>query len=397
MALDATTEAHAPAVARRPRTFEQRSILVLSQVWSWLFLIILIVFFSFKGTGFLSVRNSQNILVAITPIFLMGLGQTFVIIAGGIDLSVGWVMGLASVVSAIVIRDTVKLLTIEAERQGLSRVFEQVFTAMGAASYPDVFAIILGFTLGIGVACFAGLINGTIVAKLRVPPFIVTLGVSFVARGVALLLSGGNIVGEQPRLLRDIGNESLFYLVRGEQKAFYILQKPELTGNALRLLDRILPWPVVVWMILAIILAFVLRSTQFGRHTYAIGGNKEAALRAGIAVDRHIIRLYILSGFTTGVAGVLNTARYSGGSSIAGDPLLMSSIAAVVIGGVSLFGGSGRVSGTVVGALIIAVLQTGLVMMAVEPFWQFVVVGIVVILAVLMDQARDLIVGRAET
>src|SRR5690606_15603564 len=103
-----------------------------------------------------------------------------------------------------------------------------------------------------------------------------------------------------------------------------------------------------------------------------------------------------LSGFTTGVAGVLNTARYSGGSSIAGDPLLMSSIAAVVIGGVSLFGGVGRVSGTVVGALIIAVLQTGLVMMAVEPFWQYVIVGIVVIMAVLMDQARDLIVGRAE-
>lgn len=396
MALDAATEA--PAVtAPKARSFEQRMILTLSKVWSWLFLIILVVFFSFEGTGFVSVRNSQNILVAITPILMMGLGQTFVIIAGGIDLSVGWVMGLASVTSALVTRDTVRLLTSEAERSGLSSVFHTVLTAIGAGGAPEVFAIILGIIMGVGVACVAGLINGVIIAKLRVPPFIVTLGLSFVARGTALLLSGGNIVGGQPTMLRDFGNESLFYLVRGEEKAFYFLSKPELTGNELRLLDRILPWPVVIWMVVALIMAFVLRSTQFGRHTYAIGGNKEAALRAGIPVDRHLIQLYVLSGFTTGIAGVLNTARYSGGSSIAGDPLLMSSIAAVVIGGVSLFGGVGRVSGTVVGALIIAVLQTGLVMMAVETFWQYVIVGIVVILAVLMDQARDLIAGRAET
>lgn len=395
MSLEAATEAPA-ATPRRSRSFEQRTILTLSKVWSWLFLLVLIVFFSFEGTGFVSIRNSQNILVAITPILLMGLGQTFVIIAGGIDLSIGWVMGLASVVSALVIRDTVTLLTAEAERQGLSSFFYSVLTALGADGSPELFAIIIGFIFGIGVACLAGLVNGVIVAKLRVPPFIVTLGVSFIARGVALLLSRGNIVGGQPRLLRDFGNESLFYLVRGEEKAFYVLNRPELTGNDLRLLDRILAWPVVVWIIVAIILALILRSTQFGRHTYAIGGNKEAALRAGIPVERHLIKLYVLSGFTTGVAGVLNTARYSGGSSIAGDPLLMSSIAAVVIGGVSLFGGVGRVSGTVVGALIIAVLQTGLVMMAVEPFWQYVIVGIVVIMAVLMDQARDLIVGRAE-
>lgn len=396
MALDAVTEAPA-ATTPKPRSFEQRTILTLSKVWSWLFLLIMIVFFSFEGTGFVSVRNSQNILVTITPILLMGLGQTFVIIAGGIDLSLGWVMGLASVVSALVIRDTVALLTTEAEHQGLSGVFYSVLTAIGAGGAPDAFAIVLGFILGIGVACLAGLINGVIVAKLRVPPFIVTLGVSFVARGTALLLSGGNIVGGQPRLLRDFGNEALFYLVRGEEKAFYILNRPELSGNDLRLLDRILAWPVVIWIITAVILAFVLSRTQFGRHTYAIGGNKEAALRAGIPVDNHLIKLYVLSGFTTGMAGVLNTARYSGGSSIAGDPLLMSSIAAVVIGGVSMFGGVGRVSGTVVGALVIAVLQTGLVMMAVEPFWQYVIVGIVVILAVLMDQARDLIAGRAET
>ncbi len=142
---------------------------------------------------------------------------------------------------------------------------------------------------------------------------------------------------------------------------------------------------------------FLLHKTQFGRHTYAIGGSTEAALRAGIPVDRHTIILYAMSAFTSGIAGIMHTARYWGGSSIAGDPLMLSSIAAVIIGGVSLFGGSGTVAGTLIGALIIAVLTTGLVLLNVQPFWQFIVVGVVVILAVLIDQARDLVIGRAES
>lgn len=292
------------------------------------------------------------------------------IIGGGIDLSVGWVMGLASVISALVIRDAV------------------------VAGILVVPAILLGFGAGIG-AC-AGLINGAIIARLRVPAFIVTLGVSFIARGVAFLASGGNVVGNQPRALREFGNESLMYFVRGEGGGLHFLQRPELAGAQARLLDRILPWPVVATLILTALMVFLARKTQFGRHTYALGGNRAAALRAGIPVVRHTIRLYVLSAATAGVAGVLHTARFSGGSSIAGDPLLLPSIAAVIIGGVSLFGGRGSVLGAVVGALIIAVLQTGLIMLAVEPFWQFIVVGVVVILAVLMDQARDIILGRVE-
>ena len=139
---------------------------------------------------------------------------------------------------------------------------------------------------------------------------------------------------------------------------------------------------------------FVLRKTQFGRHTYAIGGNMEAALRTGIPVDRHIIMLYMLSASTAGIAGFLSTLRFTAGSAVIGDPLLLPSIAAVIIGGVSLFGGAGTVIGTVIGALIIAVLTTGLVMLNVEAFWQFIVVGSVVIVAVLIDQSRDLIIGR---
>lgn len=357
---------------------QKQIVLLVSRLWTWIFLLVLIVFFSERGTGFLSLRTSQNILMAITPVLLMALGQTFVIIAGGIDLSVAWVMGLSSVVSALVIRD------------------------MTQDGTDVALAIVVGFATGVGVASLAGLVNGVIIARLFVPSFIVTLGMSFIARGAAFLLSGGNVVGEQPQLLRDFGNEALVYLLRSEDGSLfdsklYFLSNPELTGQALRRLDRIFQWPVVVTFITVLVGMFFLHMTQFGRHTYALGGSREAALRAGVPVNRHIIFLYIMSAMTAGMAGVLHTARFSGGSSIAGDPLLLPSIAAVVIGGASLSGGEGKITGTVVGALIIAVLQTGLVSMAVEPFWQFVVVGVVVILAVLVDQARDIVIGRLES
>ena len=359
--------------APRPQS-RRRLILTLTRIWPWAFLLVLLTFFSITGVGFFTLRNSQNILVAITPVLLMGLGQTMVIISAGIDLSVGWVMGLSSVATAIVIRDV---------------------TAAGVMGpFP---AILLGCAAGLAAAIVIGFMNGAIVAKLHVPAFIVTLGTSFVARGAAFLLSGGNVVGGQPSAVRDFGNDALMYLVRGAGGGLYFFRKPEVTGLQLRMMDRILPWPVVVTFIAVAIFIFVLRKTQFGRHVYAIGGNREAAVRAGIPVDRHTMVLYTLSAATAGLAGVLNTARFSGGSAIAGDPLMLPSIAAVIIGGVSLFGGKGTVLGTVVGALIIAVLQTGLVMLAVQPFWQFVVVGIVVILAVLMDQMRDLVLGRAES
>jgi ribose transport system permease protein len=346
-------------------------ILMGSKVWSWIFLLTLVFYFSWEGTGFFTLRNSQNILVTIVSIMLMGLGQTFVIIAGGIDLSVGWVMGLSSVVTALVVRDY-------------------------QDSAPTGLIILLGFAAGIGVASLAGLVNGTIIAKLRVPPFIVTLGVSFVARGVGFLRANGNVVGGQPQEMRDLGNESLLYYFHGAGGKLYFFDRPDITGVQLRSLDRVFTWPVVIATIVVLLGMFLLAKTQFGRHTYAIGGNREAALRAGVPVDRHTIMLYVMSAASAGLAGALHTARFSGGAADAGDAMMMMSIAAVVIGGVSLFGGEGRVLGTVIGALILAVLQTGLIMINVKTFYQYIVVGIVVIMAVLMDQARDLIIGRAE-
>jgi ribose/xylose/arabinose/galactoside ABC-type transport system permease subunit len=373
------TKTEAAAAFPAQPDLQKQLVLVFSRVWAWVFLAGLIVFFavsvsiqSHGDVNFLTIRNSQNILMAIVPVLLMGLGQTFVVIAAGIDLSVGWIMGLSSVVSALIIVALIEKGTYEP------------------------LAIAIGSLAGIAAAMVPGLINGIIIAKLRIPSFIVTLGMSFIARGVAFLLSGGNVVGGQPQGVRDLGNESLLYLISGPKGGLYFLRPPPVSGEALRQLDRILQWPVVVTFILLLIMLFVLHKTQFGRHVYAIGGNREAALRAGIPVDRHVIVLYTLSAATSGIAGVLSTARFSGGSSIAGDPLLLSSIAAVIIGGVSMFGGEGSVSGTLIGALIIAVMTTGLVMLNVQPFWQYIVVGVVVILAVLIDQARDLVIGRME-
>jgi ribose transport system permease protein len=359
----------------------RRLILAVSRLWAWVFLACLIILFVIAvpiynggSVSFLTVRNSQNILVAIIPVLLLGLGQTFVIISAGIDLSVGWVMSLGSVISALALR--------------------AAFNA-GLPLFP---AVVIGFLAAIAGAAIVGLVNGTIIAKLKVPAFIVTLGTSFIVRGVALLMSENTTVIGLPRGIRDYGNESLFYLIRGEGGGFYFLHPPpELSGELLRRMDRIFSYPVVVTAVVVAIAIFILHKTQFGRHTYAIGGNLEAARRAGIPVDRRVIMIYVLSAVTAGIAGFLSTLRFTAGSAVIGDPLLLSSIAAVIIGGVSLFGGAGTIIGTVIGSLIIAVLTTGLVMLNVQAFWQFIVVGVVVIAAVLIDQSRDLIIGRARS
>jgi ribose transport system permease protein len=355
----------------------QRALLAFSRLWAWAFLALLILFFVVAvpmSTGgdasFLTIRNSQNILVAISPIVLLGLGQTFVIIGAGIDLSVGWVMSLASVLSALAIR--------------------AAFNA-GVPLFPSA---VIGFLAAVAGAGAVGFCNGVIIAKLKVPAFIVTLGSSFIVRGVALLMSENTTVIGLPQGIRAYGNEAPIYLIRGEGGGLYFLSAPEVSGELLRRMDRILPYPVIVTAIVVAIAIFVLHKTQFGRHTYAIGGNMEAAVRAGIPVDRRVIALYMLSAITAGIAGFLSTLRFSAGSAVIGDPLLLSSIAAVIIGGVSLFGGAGSVIGTVIGSLIIAVLITGLVMLNVDAFWQFIVVGAVIIIAVLIDQSRDLILGR---
>src|SRR3569833_596176 len=353
----------------------RRALLTLSRVWAWAFLGLMILFFVvtvpiFSGISFFTIRNGMNILVAIVPVLLLALGQTFVIISAGIDLSVGWVMSLASVLSALALRNSFN------------------------AGAPLPLAVFLGLAAGVASASVVGDVNGVIIAKRKVPAVIVTLGCSFIVRWRALLWSENTTVVGLPDGVRAYGNESLFYWIHSDNGGFYIFRPPTLTGDMLRQMDRILSWPVVATIVVVAYAMFLLKRTQFGRHTYAIGGNVQAALRAGIPVDRHIIKLYTLSAASAGVAGFLSTLQFTGGSASIGDPQQQTSIAAVSIGGVSLFGGAGTIIGTVIGALIIAVLTTGLVMLNVPAFWQFIVVGIVVIVAVLIDPSRGQIVGR---
>ena len=355
----------------------QRAAIFLSRIWAWVFLGLMVLFFvvavpltSGGSVNFLTIRNSQNILVAIVPVLLLGLGQTFVIITAGIDLSVGWVMSLASVLSALAIRGSFN---------------------SGLPLFPSV---LVGFAAGVGGAAAVGFVNGVVISKLKVPAFIVTLGTSFIVRGAAYLMSENTTVIGLPEGIRAYGNDALIYYIGGEGGGLYFLQRPEVGGELLRRMDIVLPYPVIVTAFVVAWAMFLLHRTQFGRHTYAIGGSMDAAVRSGIPVDRRIIMLYMLSAATSGVAGCLSTLRFTAGSSVIGDPLLLSSIAAVIIGGVSMSGGSGTVIGTVIGALIIAVLTTGLVMLNVDAFWQFIVIGAVVIVAVLIDQSRDLIMGH---
>ncbi|HEX7199837.1 MAG TPA: ABC transporter permease, partial [Dongiaceae bacterium] len=203
-------------------------------------------------------------------------------------------------------------------------------------------------------------------ARLGIPPFIGTLGMYGVARGAAYLVAGGTSVPVSNPLLAGLGSGSLFGI----------------------------PLVVLVAIIVVIAMHYLLSQTRFGQYTYAIGGNREAAQRAGIRVGRMTLMLYVLSALSAGVGGILYTARFTAGAAQAGEPLLLDSIAAVVIGGASLFGGSGTIIGTVIGALIIAVIQYGLVFVDVEPFWQFIAVGVVIIISVIVDQSQKRLGSR---
>ncbi|NDJ62781.1 MAG: ABC transporter permease [Chloroflexi bacterium] len=364
------------APAQPPVTISNRdrTINLLTQIWSWLFLIGLIAFFSFAGEGFFSIRNFGNILVSGTLIILMALGQTFVIITGGIDLSIGWTVGLSSVVTARVMRD---------------------LSDGGVEVIP---AILIGVVFGLLVALIPGIVNGILIARIRIPPFIATLGMFGIVRGAAFLLTDGqNVIGNIDSSVRDVlrlvGNGSLLYNIPDFGIA-WLSQPPDLTREQLRALQRLAPYPVLIVAVIIVIMAFVLARTQFGRHTYAIGGNAEAARRAGINVSRHLITIYIISALMAGIAGVLHVFRFTAGAPQAGESALLDSVAAVVIGGTSLFGGEGRISGSVVGALIIAVLGTGLVILNIDALWQFVIVGCIIIVAVLVNQVQSYLENR---
>jgi ribose transport system permease protein len=355
-----------------------RIIQFLAQSWSYIFLVGVFVFFSRQGTNFFTVGNISQILVNSTLVLLMALGQTYVIITAGIDLSIAWTVGLASVVSARAMRDLMNGAPLLGG------------TPMGLPP-----ALLIGIILGLGVTVIPGLVNGILIARIKVPPFIATLGMYGVIRGIAFLLTDGQqVVANLPvnlrEFLRAFGNGSLLYNIPGLGLTWFS-QPADLTSDQLRNIDRLLPYPVLVTALVVIIFGFVLSRTKFGRHTYAIGGSQDAAIRSGVNVQRHLIMIYIISALAAGVAGLLYLTRFTAGAPQAGEASLLDSVAAVVIGGTSLLGGAGTIRGAVVGALIIGVLKTGLINLNVNSLWQFVVVGMVIIVAVIVNQAQVLL------
>jgi ribose transport system permease protein len=276
---------------------------------------------------FLTVSNLLNVAQQATIIAIIAVGMTFVIITGGIDLSVGSVLAFAGVVMANALQSGV----------------------------PLPLALLIG--LGIGLLC--GVINGLLITIGRLPPFIATLGMMSVARGAALMFTEGRPISGFPEGLRSIA-----------------------TGEILRI-----PAPVVIMIVVYLIAHFVLKRTKLGRYTYAIGGNEEAALLSGINVRLNKTLVYGIAGLLSGLAAILLTARLNSAQPIAGMNYELDAIAATVIGGTSLLGGEGTVSGTLIGALIMAVLRNGLNLLSVSSFFQQVVIGSVIIFAVLIDMA----------
>lgn len=343
---------------------QKRSFLeLIGAFWAWIFLFVLILIFSIANPVFLTPFNLQNILANMSILTIIAIGQTFVIIAAGIDLSAGWVMGMVSVVAAITLNTM-------------------------PAGTPLWIALVVSTIVGIIAALIAGLVNGLLISKLNVPPFIATLGMFGIARGVAFLLSGGMPIPVRTEGLGRVGNGYLFYY--HPQAGWSFLAPPVGIAQAeLRQLLGVVPNAVILMLVLLVVAHMILSRSRFGLHTYAVGGNQEAALRAGIPVSRTLIAVYMVSALFAAFAGVLYGTRFTNGAANAGEALLLDSIAAVVIGGASLFGGAGSVIGTLIGALIIAVLANGLVILNINPFWQFIAVGVVIIVAVLIDQARE--------
>jgi ribose transport system permease protein len=305
---------------------------------TWIILILagmLVVFSVLEPESFATVNNFRNLATNAAILLVISVGMTFVIITAGIDLSVGAVLVFAGVVSA---------------------------KAMNGMGGEGAGVLLVGLLVALAAGAGWGVLNGVLITKARVPPLIVTLGTLGMALGLSLIITNGVDIREvPPKLVTSIGVGRLF----GE-----------------------IPWLVVIAAGVAIVFGVLLASTRFGRHTYAIGSNEEAARRAGIAVDRHLILVYGISGLLSGLAGYMSLARFAtttlGGH--ATDNL--QAIAAVVLGGTSLFGGVGTVLGTVVGVFIPAVLQNGFVITGVEPFWRDVAVGAVLIAAVYLDQLR---------
>lgn len=286
---------------------------------------------------FFTPENGWNILRQISVNLCLSLGMTLVVLTAGIDLSVGAILALAGAVAAGLLRNGLPLTSLGALLQ---------FTVFGAA------------VAGVATGLLLGWFNGIAITRFGLPPFVATLGMMSIARGLTMLWTGG-------------------YPITGLGARFGFIGTGVWLG---------IPMPVWISAALAGVFVVVTRKTKFGRYVYAVGGNERAALLSGLRVDRIKLRVYTLAGGLAGVAGLIITARLDSAQPNAGLGYELDSIAAVVIGGTSLSGGRGSILGTVLGCLIIGVLNNGLFLLNVSPFWQQVVKGLVILAAVALDK-----------
>jgi ribose transport system permease protein len=330
------------AAARGPRLL--RRTLAAGETWVFAALIIMMAIFTGLSPGkFLTINDLSLNAQTTAPFLLMSIGETFVIITAGIDLSVGFVLVLCGVVAG------------------------EYYLSNGGPN-AGAGTIWVGAILGLATGGAFGALQGVAVAKLKMPPLIATLMGLGVAEGLSFLITGGHDIPSVPNLLiSSIGTGSF----AGVQ------------------------WLIIISFLATLLFGLILAFTRFGRYTYAIGSNPEAALRAGINVDRHLIKVYALSGLMAGLAGILNLAYYST-TTISGHPLdNLVVITAVVIGGASLFGGRGSMLGTFFGVFIPELLATGLIIAGVNQYWQYILTGLVLGLAVYLDQIRRQLRERA--
>ncbi|MBD3305839.1 ribose ABC transporter permease [candidate division KSB3 bacterium] len=303
--------------------------LIMKQYGIFVGFLLIIIALSILSPAFLTTRNLLNIVRQTSIHGIMAVGMTFVILTAGIDLSVGSMLALTGVLCA------------DFEHKGLPVL------------------VIIAVTLLIGAVL--GLFNGIIITKGRVTPFVVTLGMMSIARGFALIYSGGYPISGFDKPFRYIGSG-------------YLLE---------------IPVPIIIFALTIIIAAVVLRQTRLGRYTYAIGGNEETVKLSGINSDLYKAIAYVISGVTSALGAVVLTSRLNAGEPIAGTGYELDVIASVVIGGTSLMGGRGSVWGTLIGALLIGTINNGMNLLGISSYWQSVVKGLIIVGAVLLDRLRE--------
>jgi len=324
---------------------------LLIRMRSFIFLIVLLAFFSLNAPNFVTTNNILIMAKHGARYAIIAIGMTYVILSGGIDLSVGSIVGIVGMI--------------------VGWMLERGVTIGDSKVYFSVWFVLL---VGLAVGAFVGGVNGLLVTRFKVAPFIATLGTLYIARGFSALRSGGETyadVGGHP----ELGNMGF-----------------EILGN-----DKFLGVYLSIWIMIAVaaLAIYVAAKTPFGRRVYAVGGNERAAELSGVRVNRIKMAVYIIAGLCSALAGMIITSELMTAHPDRGSGFELSAIAAVVLGGTSLLGGRGTIWGTIIGAFVIGVLNDGMAMMNVSWFWQEVIRGAVIIVAVIFDQFQQELERRA--